>query len=64
VALIGTIWRVNGSFDTLDNSEGARLGNVEAGIKNALVWTVLGLVGSIAGIAMVLLSVVKSKRDQ
>jgi len=49
----GTGWGIYSSFDSLKLNENAGIGAVGAGIFLALVFTTLGLVGSLVGCLLI-----------
>ncbi len=59
----GTIWEINGSFGALKGSESAEIGQVGAGIKNAVLFTVISLIGSITGVFLIGVGIVKARRN-
>ncbi len=62
VGILGTIWGVYSSFDALETAESAGIGLVGAGIQNALIFTIVGLVGSAFGIVLIVIGGVKAYR--
>ena len=62
VGLVGTAWEIHGSFNALETLEGSDIGIVGEGIRNALVSTSVGLVGSVVGLALIIASVIKARR--
>ena len=51
--LAGTAWSIYSSFGALANAENAGIGAVGDKILNALLFTMIGLFGSIVGILLV-----------
>lgn len=62
VGLLGTVWSIYGSFDELKSAENAGIGSVGVGIENALYSTILGLFGSVVGITLILVGIIKAYR--
>lgn len=60
--LSGTVWNIYGSFDALKSAESAGIGSVSSGIQNALFSTIFGLIGSAAGIILILVGGFKAYR--
>ena len=61
-AVLGTVWNIRDSFDSMVKNESAGTGAVGAGIQYALLSSVLGLVGCTIGIVLVLIGVYKARR--
>jgi len=57
---VGTVWNVYGSFDALATAENAGIGAVGDSIRNALIFTVGGLVGAIGGALLLIFGRSKS----
>ena len=58
----GTMWSIYGSFEALEKAENAGIGPVGAGIERALVFTILGLIGSAFGIGIMIFAGVKLRQ--
>lgn len=50
----GMVWSIYGSFTALATAENSGIGPVGDSIQNALIFTILGIIGSIAGILMLI----------
>ena len=61
VGIVGTVWSIYGSFDTLARSEAAGLDPVGAGLRYAMIFTVFGLLGTVLGTLMIVLGIRKAK---
>lgn len=53
VGLAGTAWSIYSSFSALESAENAGIGRVGDEIRNALLYTLGGLIGSVVGMLMV-----------
>lgn len=51
----GMVWSIYGSFVALATAENAGIGSVGDSIQNALIFTILGIIGAIAGALMLIL---------
>lgn len=54
IGLGGTVWSIYGSFAALATAENTGIGPVGDSIQNALIFTILGIIGSIAGVLMLI----------
>lgn len=59
----GTVWSIFAAFDGLATAENAGIGSVGDSIRNALVFTVGGLVGTIIGALMLIFGRAKSSQS-
>ncbi|HLA94103.1 MAG TPA: MotA/TolQ/ExbB proton channel family protein [Pyrinomonadaceae bacterium] len=50
----GTAWSVYGSFAALETAENTGIGPVGDHIRNALIFTVAGLVGAVSGVLIII----------
>lgn len=63
IGILGTFWGVYSSFDALERAENSGIGPVSAGIQNALIFTIVGLLGSTIGIALIVVGGIKVYRQ-
>ena len=59
VGITGTVWNIYGSFDALAAAENAGIGAVGTSIRNALIFSVGGMVGLIVGAFLLIFGRVK-----
>ena len=62
IGILGTIQGILSSFVALDQAENVGIGAVSSGIESALLFTVISLIGSLFGIALVAIGGVKAYR--
>ena len=62
VGLGGTVWGIYRSFGSMVTNESAGIGAVGAGIFEALIFSIVGLIGFLAGVALIIVSLVRSRR--
>jgi biopolymer transport protein ExbB/TolQ len=60
VGTTGTVWNIYGSFDALAAAENAGIGVVGTSIRNALIFSVGGMVGLIVGALLLIFGRVKT----
>ena len=63
IGLGGTIWGIYSSFDALHTNESAGIGAVGGGIQNALVSTIVSIIGSAIGIILIIVGAIRSRRS-
>lgn len=64
IGVVGTVQGVYSSFDALERAESAGIGPVGAGIQNALIFTIVGLVGSALGLILLGVGALKAYRSK
>ncbi len=62
IGLSGTIWGIFSSFDALRFNENAGIGAVGDGIRNALVSTIVSIIGSAIGVIIIIVGAIKCRR--
>ena len=62
VGVAGSAGSIYGSFDAMEMNESAGIGAVGAGIYRALVFSALGLIGTLVGAGMIIFSAVKLRK--
>lgn len=64
IGTIGTVWGIFGSFQGLRVSETAGIGAVSAGIESAILFTVFSIVGTVSGLILIIVGIVKGRRNE
>lgn len=62
IGILGTAQGILSSFVALDQAENVGIGTVSAGIESAILFTILSLIGSIFGIALIVIGGLKTRR--
>lgn len=62
VGLLGTVWGISRSFGSMVTNESAGIGAVGGGIFEALIFSIVGIIGFLAGLALIIVSLVRSRR--
>ena len=62
VGLLGTVWGMSRSFGSKVTNESAGIGAVGGGIFEALIFSIVGIIGFLAGVALIIVSLVRSRR--
>ncbi|MEQ1646814.1 MAG: MotA/TolQ/ExbB proton channel family protein [Pyrinomonadaceae bacterium] len=62
VGLLGTAWGVSRSFGSMVTNESAGIGAVGGGIFEALIFSIVGIIGFLAGVALLIVGLVRSRR--
>jgi biopolymer transport protein ExbB/TolQ len=65
VGILGTVWGIYNSFDALKTNEGASgIGEVGAGLENAVFASAFSLIGSLIGLILIVIGGVKAYRQR
>lgn len=64
VGTLGTIWGIFSSFQGLRVSETAGIGAVSSGIESAILFTFFSIVGTVSGLILIIVGIVKGRRNE
>lgn len=64
IGTLGTVWGIFSSFQGLRVSETAGISAVSSGIESAILFTVFSVAGTIFGVILIIVGIVKNRRNE
>lgn len=64
LGFLGMIWGFRNAFDALRTNETVGIGQVGAGIENALISTIAAIIGLMIGLIFIIFGIVKAKQGK